>query len=314
MKAAQIVAPKQVELVDVPEPVPGPGEVLVRVTHAGVCGSDLPLYGGEAAQYPLQPGAPGHELIGELVDDLADLPTGQRVLVAKHNGYAQYVVASREKVLPLEEDFPPEQLLLTQPLGTVIHGLRKLPSVLGWEAIVVGCGPIGLLFIGLLRQAGCRRVVGVDPLPDRLARARAMGADETFQGTAEEARAAGIGEADLAVEAVGVPETLALTPLLVRRAGWALLFGVPRSLGPDGLVPCDLRSWLNQEVHVVFSHGPDVQLDFGTAHDVIVKGVLDVTPVISHVWPFERIAEALALAHEHAQGTAKIVLVLETDK
>lgn len=311
MIAARIVGPQQVQVLDVPEPEPGEGQVPVRLTHVGLCGSDLPVYGGEAGEYPRPVGVPGHELVGVLAEDADDLQAGQRVLVHYQAGLVGAVAVSRPHLVPLPEERSPVEMLMSQPLGTVIHGVRKLPPVIGWRAIVVGSGPIGLLFVGLLRHLGCREVICVDPLADRLERARAIGATEVFAGPARQALEAGLGEADLAVEAVGLPETLPVVPLMVRRGGYALMFGVPHGLPPGRLVPCDLDAMLHREVRVVFTHGPDVQEDFGAARDLLAAGVLDVRPIVSHVLPFARIAEAFDLAFRHAEGTAKIVLTLE---
>jgi len=311
MIAARITGPQQVEILDVADPQPAEGEFLVRLTHVGLCGSDLPIYGGEAGEYPCPVGAPGHELAGVLAEDADDLRAGQRVLVDSHAGFVGAVAVSRPHLVPLPEERSPVEMLMAQPLGTVIHGVRKLPPVIGWSAIVVGSGPIGLLFVGLLRHLGCREVICVDPLADRLERAEAMGATDVFHGTARQALDAGLGEADLAVEAVGLPETLPVVPLMMRRGGYALMFGVPRGLPPGRLVPCDLDAMLRREARVVFTHGPKVQEDFGAARDLLGGGILDVAPIVSHVLPFARIAEAFDLAFRHAEGTAKIVLTLE---
>lgn len=308
MIAAQIVSPKQIVLVDVETPVRALQEALVEVTHIGICGSDLPAYGGDGGVYPKPVGAPVHEVLGTMTEDLEDLRAGQRVLVLSRPGMNRLVSAPRPCLLPLPADLPAPQALVTQPLGTVIHALRKLPCVLGWKAIVVGSGPIGLLFVAMLRHLGCSHITVVDPQPDRLERAQALGADEVRANTAAQARQAGLEEAQLVVEAVGLPETLSVAPLLASRGGIVLMFGVPHQLPPGGLVPCDFDTMLRKDICVIFSHGPDVKADHGLARDLIASGRIDVGPVVSHVLPFAEVARGFSMAFERAPGTAKIVL------
>ncbi len=313
MRAAQIVAPKRIEIVEVDKPEPTDGQALVRITHAGLCGSDWPIYDGQAAEYPQPPGAPAHEVMGVIENPGAsDLKPGQRVLVVTRFGLAEYVAANPDDLLPLPDDIPSERILVCQPLGTVIRALRKLPTPLGWRAVVIGAGPIGLLFTMMLERGGCRQIVAVDPLPDRLDRARKLGATSTVQATAAEALDDGLAEtADLVVEAVGIPETIAVAPAMARRSGITLMFGVPRNLPPNGRVGFDVRDLLYREARIIYSHGPDLERDIGLARDLIAAGRVDVSPVVSHVMPFDQVAEAYQMAYERRPGTAKIVLAIQ---
>ncbi|MBC7286977.1 MAG: zinc-binding dehydrogenase [Armatimonadetes bacterium] len=309
MIAAQVVGPKDVRLVEAPPPGLRSFQALIRVTHVGLCGSDWPVYDGQAGKYPQPPGVPAHEVIG-LVEDFSagDLQQGSRVLVVTSSGLAEYVAAPPDALLPVPTHIPPEQMLLCQPLGTVIHALRKLPWPLGARTIIIGAGTIGLLFAAMLSRAGCREVIVIDPLGDRLERARQIGATETVQATAAEALAEGLGGADVVVEAVGVPETIAVAPALARRGGITLMFGVPRNLLPDGRVGFPVRQLLYEEAQIIYSHGPDLNADIGLARDLIAAGRIDVSSIVTHVLPFSQVAEAFAMAYEHRPGVGKIVL------
>ena len=311
MIAARILGPQQVIVEQIPQIRPGPGEVLVRVLRVGICGSDLPLYAGEAREYPLGWGEPGHEVVGVVAADAAGWRQGQMVLAVTTAGLAEYVCVSPDNLLELSFNRPPEHLLLCQPLGTVLRALRRADSVVGKRAIVVGAGPIGLLFVAALKMLGAHWVAAVDPLADRIDRAMAMGADEGFVGTASQAVEGGLAGADVVVEAVGLPDTLSTAPLLAGHEGQVIMFGVPRSLGADGMVGMDLRRMLARAVELIFAHGPELHRDIAAARDLIAAGRIDVGPVVSHTLPFSQVKRAFEMAWRHEEGTAKIVLAVE---
>lgn len=308
MRAGRIVAPGKVELGEIDEPEVGEGQHLVRVTHFGICGSDLPFYEGEAQEYPMPWGAPVHEVLGQVETGLTTSPTRSRVIVVTTQGMAERAVVDASKLLPLPDGPAPEHILMAQPLGTVVHALRKMPSMLGLRATIIGAGPIGLLFVAMMRNLGCRHILAIDPRRDRLERAKTLGAAEIVAATAEEAAQAGVEQADVVVEAVGLPGTLRAAPYLARRGGWVVMFGVPRRVGPAGLVGMDAAEMLRRELHIVFSHGPELHADIATAAHLIANGTIDVRPIVSHVLEFSQVGEAFEMASKRADGVCKVVV------
>ena len=141
---------------------------------------------------------------------------GDRVLALPtipHTGLAEYFVSSDDRAVLLP-DGQANHLVLSQPLGTVVHAYRKLPEA-SETAVVLGQGPIGQLFTALLRNVGVARLIAVDLLPERLKVSTRMGATHAVCGNATEVAAAieRITEGklvDLAVEAIGKEETLNL--------------------------------------------------------------------------------------------------------
>ncbi|MEJ7711796.1 MAG: zinc-binding dehydrogenase [Pyrinomonadaceae bacterium] len=178
-----------------------------------------------------------HELVGVVAQSRSSsFKEGDRVLalpLIHQRGLAEYFLSTPNLAIALPRGRV-DHLVVSQPLGTVIHACLKLPNLLGQTAVIIGQGPIGLLFTASLRRMGVTRLIAVDLLPERLKISWQMGATETICGSEEEVREAvnaytnGEG-VDLAIEAVGVAETLNLAASLIRRNGTLLAFGVPHS-------------------------------------------------------------------------------------
>src|SRR5215510_8254798 len=156
MKAAQIVAPRRVELVDIPEPSlkeAAPGMIKVRLERACLCGSDVPFfaYSFEETAYPMRPGLSIHECLGTVVESTSTrFREGDFVLSLpnEHQGglCESFCVPDALAIHLPREGVPLEQILMTQPLGTVIWACQKLGNLLDKDVVVVGQGPMGLLF------------------------------------------------------------------------------------------------------------------------------------------------------------------------
>jgi len=261
MKAARLHAVGDLRLADEPVPEPGPGMSLVRVTAVGICGSDLHWWGeggiGDAAlERPL---VLGHEAAGVIEDGPR---RGERVAIdpaiwcgtcrpcrdgyrnlctriqfaghGSQDGAMRQFMAWPEHLLhPLPGSLTDADGAVLEPLGVAIHALDLGHVRLGAAAAVVGCGPIGLLLIQVLRAAGAGLVVAFDPLPHRRAAAARAGAAAVLDpagiavpGDLREA----IGEgADVAFEMAGADEAVPLAVLATRPGGRVVLGGIPAS-------------------------------------------------------------------------------------
>lgn len=318
MLAGQITGPRQLEIIELPVPEIQDGQILVKLEAGAVCGSDIPFFLMEPGHpsltgltAPLEPYLSLHELVGHVAASRCDrFQEGDRVLALPyvHRGLGEYFVSEPAMAVPIPEG-PADQLVLSQPLGTVVHACLKLPNVLGQTAVVLGQGPIGLLFTALLRRMGVLRLIAVDLLPERLEVARTMGATHTVCGGAEVAQEAvreltnGRG-ADLAIEAVGYADTLNEALTLVRRNGTVLAFGVPHS------PTCDFafREFFFNEGRLINSIGPDVQHDFPIAVELVATGAIDVRPLITHHFPLTRAHNAFSLFADRKDGVIKAIL------
>jgi len=321
MLAGQITGKRQLEMIEIPIPEIEKGEILVRLQVGSICGSDLPYFLFDTshpfltgASAPLPPMLSLHELAGFVARSRSErFHEGDRILALPtipHRGLAHYFVSSDDRAVPLP-DGPANHLVLSQPLGTVIHACLKLPEVLGQTAVVLGQGPVGLLFTALLRHMGVARLIAVDLLPERLKVSTTMGATHTICGGASEVAAAietiTDGKlADLAVEAIGKAETLNLAAKLLRRNGTLLAFGLPHRYNYDFA----FHEFFWNEGRLICSLGPTVD-DFRAAVDMISNGVIAVAPLVTHTFPFSRAPEAFTLFADRADGVIKVVLTAE---
>ena len=304
----------------VPVPDPEPGKVLVRTRLASICGSDLHIVymGWNAHEFPLPHGYPGHEGLGEVVDggDTGFAP-GDLVLTAPNiwssRTFAGYQLIEPHFLLKLPRDVPEKHLLMAQQLGTVVFGCRRLPSLIGQTVVVVGQGSVGLFHDFMLRRLGAHRIIGIEPVPERLAAGRAMGLDEAVDVSGRRATEAVMdltgGEgADLVIEAVGSVETLNQTLQLAKPLGRIAVFGLPPTMEP---VPFDWDTFFRKrlDMHTVFGAQDEPGLPaFQIAVDYIARGDIDMAPFVTHTFPIDRVQEAFDLAHSKEDGALKVSL------
>lgn len=322
MVAGQITGPGQLKLIEMPIPTIQKGQILVKLEVGSICGSDLPFFLCDTshpalagASLPLPPMLSLHELVGTVAQSRCrSFKEGDRLLAlpyTHHSGLAEYFVSGQDMAVPLPHG-PAERLVVSQPLGTVVHACLKLPNVLGQTAVVLGQGPTGLLFTALLRQMGVLRLIAVDLLPERLQVATRMGATHTICGGATEVvegvRRLTEGKgAGLAIEAIGISETLNLAARLVRRHGTLLAFGVPHRYTYDFA----FHDFFYREGRLINSVGPNVPQDFSIAVEMIATGIIDVAPLVTHRFAFSQVQEAFTLFANRAEGAIKVVLTAE---
>jgi 2-desacetyl-2-hydroxyethyl bacteriochlorophyllide A dehydrogenase len=319
MKAGQIVAPRHLEVVEMERPEIEDGQILVKTAKGCLCGSDLPYFQIDtdhpmlAGQHaPLAPMLSLHECIGHVAASrCAEYREGDAVLALPyvHFGLAEYFPSDPARAVPIPADGPWDRIVLAQPLGTVFHAVAKLGSLINQSAVVIGQGPMGLLFTGLLARLGVRPLIAIDPDARRLAVAPRMGATATLnldvaEAVSEVERLTGGRMADVVVEVVGQAATLSAGIPLLRRGGTLLAFGVPYRRQYQ--IP--FSDLFLREGHIVCSVGPNVHVDFPIAVDLIASGQLDVTPLVTHRFPLERVQEAFDTFADRRDGAIKVVL------
>lgn len=324
MKAVQIVGRRQLAFLDVPEPTlkDGPPDTIkVRLERACLCGSDSPFFDldhGDA--YPLLLGQSIHECLGTVVESTSDrFEPGDFVLALppqKHSGLVQYMVTPAGNAVHLpREGISKDQILMTQPLGTVIWALQKLGNLLDLDTVVIGQGPMGLLFSHMLSNLGARTVIALDKFDYRLEAGRKMRATHTVNVTREDPAAAvaeitGGKMADLVVEVVGHSDVAVdLAVDLVRHLGTVLFFGVPDTETFDNF---PIGPMFRKNVTFVNSVGPDVIPNFSLARDLIAQGRVDVSPMITHTFAFQDLHQAYETFVERRDGAIKVLIDYET--
>ena len=318
MFAGHVPGPCRIELIDVPEPAWPPNDdigpaILFQPELACLCGSDLPYFECSETRYPPGVGHSLHEMIGTVLATTGSrFRPGERVLAVPvdQQGLFERFIVSETRAIPLPADVPDVEVLLAQPLGTVLYALRKLPPVLGETVAVVGQGPIGQLFNLALSNLGAKRVIGIDCDRRRLARSCDHGATHAL--CSEEANVVdavreitGGAMADVVIEAIGhADQALNLCIELTRRHGRLLVFGVPTEV-IDGVRWRDLFV-KNLTVHT--SVNPDFDVDFPLAMQWIAERRIDVRSFVTHRFPLSELQRAFETFRDHADGALKVVV------
>jgi L-iditol 2-dehydrogenase len=236
-----------------------PGEVLLDVAAVGLCGSDLHYYkdGGIGAALIREPFIPGHEFGGYLAQDLDELGLARGSLVAvdpnKACGHCEWcregypnlcpnvefigappfngamtskIWVPKSQIVPLPEGFDPLKAVMLEPLGVAIHAVDLAKPRLLERVAVIGCGPIGLLLIQVLKVAGAGEILAADPLPHRRAMAEKLGAAKAGS-TAAEIVEWSSGGCSLVMEATNSPYGFRDAVITARIGGRIVLVGIP---------------------------------------------------------------------------------------
>ncbi len=303
MFAAQIVAPRLTRLIDVDEPsLKGEGQVKIKMERGCLCGSDSPLFDYDLNKivddsqrdpakqaaipfvdydkdpYPMRVGQSIHECLGTVVESTSPrFKEGDFVLAlpSAHDGLVEYMVADADRAIHLPKDaVSKEEILMTQPLGTVVWACQKLGNLIDQDIVVMGQGPMGLLFTHMLANLGARTVIALDKLDNRLEVATRMHATHTInvdQVDAVEAirEITGGKMADTCIEVVGHQMATINTCMnFVRRLGTILCFGVPDFLNYQGFA---YQQFFRENLSLISSVGPDVVPNFSLARDLIAQ-------------------------------------------
>ncbi|MBU7003954.1 MAG: zinc-binding dehydrogenase [Theionarchaea archaeon] len=201
MRAVQIRSPGEVDVVEIPTPEPGAGEILFKLEGCVTCPHwDITLYTGVDIferpgypRYPISPGRPGHEASGvvEAVGEGVDLEVGDRVASLVTPGedevgyYCEYLNRPLDTVTPIPDDVSYEAAASMEMSRYVTAYVRALGDISGKRVGVVGQGPAGLIATQVTRALGASEVVSVDVISDRLDLARKLGATQTIDGSSE---------------------------------------------------------------------------------------------------------------------------------
>jgi (R,R)-butanediol dehydrogenase/meso-butanediol dehydrogenase/diacetyl reductase len=328
---------KPLAIEDVPDPSPGPAELVLRVRGCGICGSDLHVAG-------LPPGLPpgsvmGHEFSGEVVavgaEARGDFQVGERVCALPYMGcgaceaclagdgvrcatirttgfgqvpgaYAEYVRVGASETLRLPDPVDDRQGATVEPLAVGLHAVNEARLEPGADVLVIGAGPIGLATSLWARFFGARSVVVSERVPNRLARAAAFGATHGIDASKEPVarsfeKAAGKGP-DVIFECVGVPgllqECIGLAPARSR----IVVVGV--CMQPDTLIP-GLAILKELSLRFVIAYR---RQDFELTLDMLAAERIRSTPMITDVVDLDGFADAFEALK---QPTTQCKVILE---
>jgi L-iditol 2-dehydrogenase len=336
MRAARLEAVERLRVREVPEPVPGPGQVLVRVGACGICGTDRHIVHGD---YPSAiPVTLGHEFAGAVVatGPGVSIPHGTSAAIDPNiacgtcrecrrgevclcprrvalgvdldGGLAEYVVAPATQVYPLPPGVPAAYGALCEPLACCLRGLDLAGIQPGMSVVVLGGGVIGQLMVQLAALGGATTVVLATRQARRRALAASLGATATLDPGAGDpieavsgAGGAVPGGADVVLECAGAVETFEQAIQMARRGGTVLVFGVAPQAAMARVSPFDIFA---RELRILGSYlNP---MTHGRAVELVGSGRLQLEPLISRQAALEEAPGILAAPPE--QGEVKVLI------
>jgi len=345
MKAARFY---QVEhpllLEEVPQPQPGPEEVLIRVKACGICGSDIHIVYEGVTPTAFRPIILGHEFSGELVGigeggegwkigdraavncivSCGTCPTclsgneqiclQRRLLgIQLNGGLAEYVVVPARNLARLPDQVPYDQgAVLTDAVATPYHALTRRGKLSSGESVaVLGCGGLGLHAVQLAKILGAGLVIALDVSEVALNRARERGADVVCRPDREDPlevirQATGGRGVDLSLECIGLQHTIALAVQVLRTGGRAVIVG----LGSEKIVTLPPTEFVRREISLLGSYAFTTR-EIGELIEWVKAGRLDLSASISKRIRLEEINQGLEDLHQKIDDPIRIVVMMD---
>ena len=324
-------------LEDVPEPEIGINDVLIRVDRTGICGTDVHIYDWDewARQTIPVPMAIGHEFVGEVAEvgsDVTDFHPGELVsgeghiiggrcrnclagrrhLCANTSGvgvnrpgcFAEFISLPMTNVWRHDPKVDRDAAAIFDPFGNAVHTALTFP-VLGEDVLITGAGPIGIMAVGIVRHAGARHVVITDLNDYRLNLAKKMGATVALNvknGSLKDVqKQLGMKEGfDVGLEMSGNPAALKSMIDHMAHGGKIAMLGIPSES-----VPFDWNKVVFNMLTIKGIYGRELYETWYKT-TALIKGGVDIRPLITHHFPYTQFQEAIELAKSGKSG--KIIL------
>ena len=340
MRVAVMTAPRKMDFVRRPIPVPGPGEVLVKVSCVGICGSDLHYYeSGRIGQFVVEPPfVLGHEASGVVVQvgaGVHSLRPGDRVTMepGRTCGHCEYCRTGRYNLCPEVSFFatPPVdgvfqeyvvhdaalcfrlpssvtmlQGAMVEPLAVGFYAAQMAQAHPGQSAIVFGAGCIGLVTIMALKNRGLTRIYCADLVEKRLEMARKLGAVPICVGKDELAQRMGAdAEVDLAFDTSGAASSVSSWIQLLKKGGTIVLIGYSK----EDTMPLPTNLMIDKELKL--------QTIFRYRHmypgiiDALAGGTLHPEQIVTNVFSFDDLPEAMERSILEKQYIVKAAICFE---
>ena len=341
MRALLLKNYKELELTEMPVPETGAGDLLIKVSACGICGSDVHGYDGSTGRR-IPPLVMGHEAAGVVAKAgpaVRGFAEGDRVTFdstvscgrcffcrrgeinlcdnrevlgvscgdyRRHGAFAEYVSVPAGICYKLPDALRFEHAALIEAVSVAVHAAGRPRIRLGASAVVVGSGMIGLLVIQAVRLAGCGTVIAVDVDDAKLAKARELGADHVLNPKSANVPQAvreltGGRGADHALEAVGATEPIRTAVAATRKGGDVTLVG---NLSPR--VEVDLQSVVTRQITLYGSCASSGE--YPQCIDLLARGAIRVDPLISACAPLTEGVSWFERLYGHEPNLMKVVL------
>jgi L-iditol 2-dehydrogenase len=341
MKAAVMTGIRKIELQERPVPEPGPGEVRLRVTAVGVCGSDVHYYvdGRIGDQVVEGDHVMGHEfaaVVDSLGPEVERPAVGTRVAVEAgrncqkceqclggrpnlcpnvvfygtppvQGAFCEYVLQRADLCFPIPDELGDEDAAMLEPLGIGIHTVRRARADLGDTVAVLGSGPIGLVTMMCARAQGASRILATDIRPYRLDYAKRAGATEVMNPADGDVvewimDLTGGRGADVAYECAGEQDTVTQCIGGTRIGGRVGLVGIPRV----DRISLTIHTARRRELDILNVRRSRFTVEAGLA--MAKSGQVDLRSMITHRMPLEDVGRACDLVDKYADGVVKVMI------
>ena len=321
---------EQAEFASMPIPKCGPGQVLIKVQSAALCGTDMHIFEWNAWAQSVGIELPyimGHECCGDVVavgEGVSAVKVGDKVAGETHipcghcyqcmngeqhicanlkmfgihtNGcFAQYAVIPAVCARPIPDEISHDVGAVMEPLGTAVRAAGEM-QVAGANVMVLGCGPIGLFAVAAARSMGAAKIFATDISPARLEIAQIMGATQALNPLTQDVAQivltkTGNFGVDVVIEASGNVEALKDSFRYLRKGGRMALIGLPGK-------PIELelgREIVFKEAKIIGIHGRKMFETWTQMENMLAAGKLDVSPVITHKLPLNKWQQGVELA------------------
>ena len=321
MLGAFFTGEKILEIRDIRTPEPGPGEVRIKVEAATICGTDVHILAGEYSARP--PVILGHEFSGrveKLGEGVTSATIGDLVTIEPHKycrvckfcktgrehlcvdkrsygsyyngGFAQYAVVPENTVYPVPAGVTAREAALTEVLACCIRGADRIDVRTGDIVAILGCSSVGMLFVKLARRSGAAKIVVSEPSEERRRAALGYGADFAVEPGALketlERETEGLGP-DAIIECSGLPAVTEQAIAMAGRGSRIMIFGVAP---PGKKASFEPNQVFQKELTIL---GSTIN-PFTHYRAVAMLPVLKLADLVTHVFPLEKINEALDLA------------------
>lgn len=317
-----------VALIERPTPQAGPGQVVIDVAAAGICGTDMQIYrwAPRMARRMALPRVLGHEVCGHIVavgDGVDVSRIGQRVALESHiycgncrlclterahlchhlqypgididGAFAGQIAVPEQIARVIPDDISDNIAAMLEPFGIAVHASAVGRGVDGRSVLVNGCGPIGLMNVAAARALGASTIIACDLNPRRLEMARTFGADTTINPAEEDV----VQHVDELSEGTGIDVVCEYTAsasgfetaLATLSKGGELKFVA----APSQPHETDFTRWVSSGINVLCIHGRRLFEDWELALELVRSRRVDLEPLVSHVLPLSRATEGFDL-------------------
>ncbi len=332
-----MVKPGEITFHEIPVPKPGPDQVLVKIKRIGICGSDIHVYHG-THPYTSYPVTQGHEVSAQVVslgEYVKDLAVGQKVTIepqvfcgrcypclhGKYNlceklkvmGFqttgtaSEYFAVDASKVTPIPEEMTYSEGAMIEPLAVTVHAAKRFPDLKGAKAVVLGCGPIGILLIESLKALGAAEVMATDISDTRLELAKSLGADYVVNTMKEDygqalLNAFGPDKADVVYECAGSDITMDQAIQNGRKGSTIILVAVFGKRASVDLAKLN-DSELDLNTSMMYRHE-----DYVDAIRMVKEGKIQLKPLQSAHFAFEDYKKAYEYIDNNRESTMKVII------